>query len=432
MATLECINFHNEKMAQERARVMLRIQNGLKSDSSAVIARRMMNPSFQGMVDNSTGSRNQPFFATKDESQTSLESKIRHRNGRIQPRNVFQPQQQYPMPDGTHVEVADQLDANPNIIAAPFIAPRTMSGGVLTNYKYARKILNRRKEDIENQELVEEGLPRQPPTLTVLTELDSRKMELANVLDFIGQSVSAGDYGVVSSMEARNLFRLIISLAPAFTEDELADVVRILENIIDNLEEGVRDATQGKRDVDDVNSSRRKARLINAGGSVMLRLLNFLREIARVVNSPVMEKVQLATVLAQELGASVGLRETLNGIKQTVADMGSEVVMEQRMPPSLAEEEPVAPGVPRPSAPGEPVVPVAPRARPAERAEGPIDDYMARRQGVLDEANEAYRDNDIARLQEILKENAPRLRADKYYRANASRTVLLNAIKNAL
>jgi len=447
MATLNVIAFHNEKMAQERERVMMRIANGLKSDSSSIIAGRMMNPSFRGMVNNSTGSRNMPFFATKDESNVTLESKIKLRGGKIQRRDVFVPHHQMALPVETHVEATNQLDMNPNIIASPFITPEKMYGGVLTDFKYATKILKRRADDVRNMELDAKGLQRNAPELTVLSEIDSRKLELANVLDFVGQSVANGDYGIVSSVETRNMFRLIISLAPILTEAEIGDIISILDNIIENLKEGERDTTQGRLNLGEIYSTRRVAGEINAGGSVMSRLREFLISISGIINRPVRDKIRLATVLARQLGSTVGLKQTLNEIEENVDFLKDEMKqnIRTRVPksdviPSTAsiegqeeaeeiddEEEPFVPA---------PLEEDEEDEEDEEEEEDEDDDdddeETLFRQTILDLATDMYDRRDIRGLQELLRENAPRLRAAKFFKPDASRTVLLNAIKNLL
>jgi len=440
MATLNVIAFHNEKMAQEKERVMMRIANGLKSDSSSIIARRMMNPSFRGMVNNSTGSRNMPFFATKDESNVTLESKIKLRGGKIQRRDVFVPHHQIALPIETHVEATNQLDMNPNIIASPFIAPEKMHGGVLTNFKYATKILKRRADDVRNMELDAEGLQRNATVLTVLSEIDSRKLELANVLDFVGQSVANGDYGIVSSVETRNMFRLIIALAPILTEAEIGDIISILDNIIENLKEGERDTTQGRLNLDNIHSTRRVAGEINAGGSVMSRLREFLISISGIINRPVRDKIRLATVLARELGSIVGLKQTLLEIQENVDFLKDEMKQNIRTRVPKTEVIPSTASIDAQEEAqedaqeiiDEDLVLSEDEEEEEEDEEEDDEEQIDFRQTILDLATDMYDARDIKGLQRLLRENAPRLRASKFFKPDASRTVLLNAIKNLL
>lgn len=397
MANATAINFHNEKMAQERERVMLRIQNGLKSDTSAIIANRMAHPSFRGMVDNSTGSKNVPFFITKDESGTSLESKIKNRNGMIQPRNVFLAQQS-PLLLQTKQDSTDQIDLNPNIIASPFIAPRTrLEGGVLKDFNYAKRILNQRKKDIENQILNEQGLPRNAPDLTILSDIDSKKLELANVLDYVGNEISVGNYNVISSLESRSVIRLIIALSSVFTEDEIVTVIRILENIIKNLSEGIRDGIK----VQDVEGKKRQ----------LERTIDFLRKIARVINQPVMNKVILATALARDLGSFVGLNATLKNIEEVVADKGEEI--EDVMTTTL---------------------PMTVESSPEEEAEPEENEMMRIRESEIQtRLNQMYANDDVIGLQELLRELDPsRNMRNKALQVNASRTVVSNAINQVI
>lgn len=642
MATLPAINFHNEKMAQERARVMLRIQNGLKSDSSALIARRMMNPSFKGLPDNSTGSRNMPFFATKNEINVPLEAKIAARGGmhprqpslglelpeglrtrattppatnihrplnaapggspirearalsppmranrapfaqlradmdrpaarRIEnaaiaaaveplpaqplPPSVLRPlpvlmpfAQQGMLPLVPHTIAADQRDANPNMIAAPFMAPRRPSpfeegsqfermegsgmsdmsdeelkkrasdaywdayalayekaaypadpnythrpgrtmavierqmtkareeykmymaeiarrgirnfsprnygesegvvypshykGGVLKDYKYARKILDQRKLDIENQKREEEGMPREVSPLTQLSELDSRKLELVNQLQFLVASIAQGEYGALNSLDARALFRNVIALAPALTEDEMADITRIFGSLIGDIYEGLNDNLEGIETIDDMGPAElAKQKNIYFGIATMEQLLRFLKEFARIANAPLKDKLLLAKQMAKDLGSVVGLKETNKLIKDVVGDIehaievqrGEEYYGEYESQPSYDTSAfstgptSAATSAATTAAPAIYEEPDLARPSPAlnEAARRRREIEMEQRRATLDNL---YQANDIASMQQLLREVAPLRRSQKYFGPNVSRVVLRNAI----
>lgn len=402
MATIPVINFHNDKMAQERARVMLRIANGLKSDSSAIIARRMMNPSFKGLPANSTGSRNMPFFAAINEINTPLEAKIAMRPKGMRGSGAMAPTaQQRPLPLGTHTQETDQLDANPNIIAPPFIAPKGgMHGGVLKDFGYAKKILGQRKRDIENQILTEEGLPAQPPELLQLTELQSRKLELAQVLDYYNDQISSGRTDNISILEARNLLRLVVSLSPSFTAEELTELIRIVNNILSDIDELIRDETPTE------GQSMRDVNLLASTKTVFETIVEFLEQIGKVANRSLADRVALAKTLVGEIGvpksASRGL---VRGIDQTMGEVVQDV---EGIEAREEREDSTLPSV-------------------------PTEDTMDRMRGsLIDQVETLYDNRDITGLQAMLRQVAPRRRAEKFFRADASRVVLRNAILNAI
>jgi len=179
--------FHNAKMAQERERVALRIANGTKASSNLVIGHRMQHPSYKGLIDNSTGSRIQPFFASKDESQFPLEDKI------------------------------------------------AMRGGVLSTeagMKFAKAALRRRAEDLVNQKLAADGLPVNPPKLMELDETESKSLELNQILESLADSAEAGAFFNFSISEVSKLPRLVISLLPTFSEGQIVELINALDNIV--------------------------------------------------------------------------------------------------------------------------------------------------------------------------------------------------------
>jgi len=441
MATLDVINFHNQRMAEEKARVMLRIQNGLKSDSSALIARRMMNPSFKGLPANSTGSRNMPFFATKNEIDVPLEAKIKARGGVIQPRNVFQAQQQAPLPIESHTEETDQLDANPNIIAPPFIPP--MHGGVLKDYKYAKKILNQRKLDIENQKREEIGMMPEPEAPVQLTELDSRKLELAQLLDYFATSVSAGDYNPLSSIDLKNLLRLTISLAPVINEDDLASIVDVYKSISEDLISAHNDylISPGVENNEFARLAGNNAKKIAVGLAVFEKVLKFLQQMARIINSSVADKTLLAKSLAKELGSAVGYKETLGQIEK-IRKYDEEAQDDEYSEPDFVDnafsEGPTASSS-RSSVYSHTTAPstassrtTAPSTASTNETSSALFEPVVRQQQQVSAArqrlNALYNANDIRGLQQMLLEYSPTRRSQRFFGPNVSRTVLRNAI----
>jgi hypothetical protein len=191
MASPAVIAFHNEQMAQERERVRLRIANGTKASSNLVIGRRMQNPSYKGLPDNSTGSKIRPFFAMKDESHVPLEQKV------------------------------------------------AMRGGVLSTdagMKFARAILRRRAEDTTNIDRMKEELPPVPPKLLELDEAESKSLELNTILDAVSDAADAGAVYGLPIGEISKIPRLFISLAPTFSEPQITDLITTIEDIVATLE----------------------------------------------------------------------------------------------------------------------------------------------------------------------------------------------------
>jgi hypothetical protein len=239
MASPATIDFHNAKMAQERARVALRIANGTKASSPNIISYRHSHPSFKGLPDNSTGSRNQPFFAMKDESQVSLEDKL---------------------------------------------AARMMRGGVLSTdagQKYAKSILKRRAIDTTNEDLAREGLPVQPPPLLELDEVESRSLELNNIIDAIDDSLNAGTAFAIPLSEVSKLPRLLIALSPSFDERKVTALIDVLDDLFQRAS-----TTRGlKQPVPIENATGDDEDIAVARLAIPLeRSINFLKGAMEVVN----------------------------------------------------------------------------------------------------------------------------------------------------
>jgi hypothetical protein len=495
MATLPVINFHNQQMAEERARVMLRVANGTKASSSALIGRRMMDPSFKGLPANSTGSRNMPFFAAKDEVNVPLEAKIQARGGMMnnrpqigldlpaaawaeiraiqnaqpaQPAPAFfgrvrranhppggEPPgaQQRPLQLQAHNIVADQRDANPNIIARPFIRPRGGSpirGGVLTDYKYARKILGQRKADIENQLREEAGMPFEPGAPLQLSELDSRKLELAQLLDYVAGAVDTGEIEPLMGSEMRNLMRLMITLSPFLDQEDLASIVNALTGITLSLEAITNDITQGLEYLDDapgeIKRQQKRAGEIKRSFLSFKKMLEFLEQMNKIVTKSPQEKAALATTLARELGSSVGLKPTLAELNENLMYYMNEanaIVSDNSYIGNPLSEGPTSSASSYPSSASSEVTrrseaaSSAASSAPAPAANAnaiyePTIPTAPRYAREMQELAVLYDTNDIEGLQRLLSRVAPRLWAEKWYGDNVSRVVLRNAILKAI
>jgi hypothetical protein len=196
-------SYHDQKMAQERERVALRIANGTKASSSNVIGLRMQHPSYKGLPDNSCGSKNRPFFANKDESQIPLEEKVR------------------------------------------------MAGGVIRNYDVAKKLLSQTRDIGSINMAASAGLsgmptPSMPDAPPVFSEQESKLFELNQLLQNISDAIGANAMSEVSLNEYKSLPRLVIGLIPTLSEQEIVRVIRFMQELLEDLEN--LQSTSGKRE----------------------------------------------------------------------------------------------------------------------------------------------------------------------------------------
>lgn len=209
-------DWHNQLMAQERARVLDRIAYGTKSSSPQIVNARRLNPLFYSnpLPDNSSGSKNRPIGATKDES------------GR---------------PDANMIVAMAQGQAHFPHEGMPHGG---MRGGVLRNYKYAKMILERRGRDSEDINLSSQGLPPVPGPLLELSDVESRKLELDTLITSLNDAIEVGDITQLTVGELKNIPRLMVALAPVFTENDIVSLIRQFEEMIESLEVSATRAAQ--------------------------------------------------------------------------------------------------------------------------------------------------------------------------------------------
>jgi len=291
MASPAVISFHNAQMEQERKRVALRIANGTKASSNLVIGHRMQHPSYKGLPDNSTGSRNQPFFAMKDESQCPLEDKIR------------------------------------------------MRGGVLSTdagRQYAKSILKRRAEDTNNIERMKNELPPVPPKLLELDEEESKSLELNTIIDGIDDALNAGTAFGVPISEVSKLPRLLISLSPTFAEQQITALIDVFDDLYGRARQ-----TQSIRrnnragDAEDAAETISVARL----AIPLERCIDFLKEILKVVNlaNENDKRIALLGIAKRSFKGDVKGREA-----ERLLERPEEAPVEEQMPPLIPVEEAAA------------------------------------------------------------------------------------------
>lgn len=178
--------FHKLKMANARRAVEILIQNGTKASSPDLLSIRRAKAYAERirLPDNSTGSKNRPFFYTPDQSHKPL---------------------------------------------------GVIEGGVLKDYKYAKFILNRRAKDVERINLEKENIfPPEEPLLT-LSDLESRSLELNNLLQVIQDAVELGDFPSTLNTELKNMLRIFISLLPTFTIDQISEYKDLFGNMFEDI-----------------------------------------------------------------------------------------------------------------------------------------------------------------------------------------------------
>jgi hypothetical protein len=355
MATLEVIDFHNQQMAQERERVMLRIANGTKAASSAMIWNRHFNKSYRGMIDNSTGSRNAPFFITKADAPITFISSPAIR------RVMNQEAQQSPLvldsmflsdkrsADATHrmrhrEETADALDNEVMKADGPAVAEgirrkaESVRGGVLKNFKYAQKILKQREADVRNQQLVEDGLPREE-TLVELDPIESRKLELRQLLQILLNNITSGNMGAFGFLEIKNIIRLLISLSPILTEAEMTEIIQALDDASEDLNELLNDNREASM------RDKRVDRTIGALytiSNLVNDMRNFLEKMITKVNESLENKKASAVQFAKEFSATkkiIGDKSSIQRIRDDIRDALDTVIDRAPAPPPTPQPQ---------------------------------------------------------------------------------------------
>lgn len=192
MADASALEFHRQKMAQEKQRVALRIAYGTKASSPQIRNVRRQQPLYYSnpLPDNSTGSKIRPFGINKDESDkpTAMEQA-----------------------SGKHW---------------------SMVGGVVKDYRYARSVLDRRARDTQNIQLESEGLPTNPEPVVELSQKDSMSIELNNLLQNVESAIETANVGTLTISDLKNIPRLLITLVPTMSESEITSLIQYIEDDI--------------------------------------------------------------------------------------------------------------------------------------------------------------------------------------------------------
>jgi hypothetical protein len=194
MASEIAREFHRISMANAKSKVAERLFQGTKASTPDIRNVRRANPSYYSnpLPDNSSGSKIRPFQCSKDESgRPDAMERVRMNQGHLR-------------------------------------------GGVLTNYKYARKILNQRARDTTDLQLESEGLPPLPTPSISLTETESRQMELNAILQAIASQINMGRVSELTLNELKNLPRLLIAVLPSMGPDDGVELLQFIDDDIIN------------------------------------------------------------------------------------------------------------------------------------------------------------------------------------------------------
>lgn len=221
MASAVVQAFHNANMADEKRRVMLRIQNGTKASSPQIISYRRQHPDYKGMIPNSTGSRTTMFFQNKNDRDT------------------------------------------------PFAVP--IAGGVIKDFRFAQQLLKQRAESSRAIDEIREGLPVSASPPELLSETESRMLELNNILDSLQDQIEVGDITITAVSDLKNITRLFVALLPTFSGEEFAKLQNFIsDDIVLPLERHIRQSPN------DNNASQ----VLN----YFERLFNFIKAFASSIN----------------------------------------------------------------------------------------------------------------------------------------------------
>lgn len=187
--------FHNKQMEEARQNIRLRLELGTKSGSPKQLDKKRLKPLYYSnpLPDNSSGSKIRPFQTSKDES------------GRPTPMEMV---------------LANQK------------RNKGMRGGVIKDFRVARRLLDRRAEDVRNMELEAEGLPRQESAPVILTTDDSLALELNNVLSTLQKSISSGLFDRITLQELKNVPRLLLNVLPSYTPTDVNELIQFIDDDI--------------------------------------------------------------------------------------------------------------------------------------------------------------------------------------------------------
>lgn len=263
MATPSAMAFHEDSR---------RLYRGICMNSVKYYAgrnERRINPTYKGMVKNSTGSWNAPFVGSQDES--------------MKPFN--------PMPGAN-------------------VGSGVMRGGIRNNANYpkVKELLKQRAVDMEVQDN-----PEYPPPMPMesLTDEDKYKIKFNSILMRLDDVVETGDFGVLTDDLWREIVILLANLAPTMDITELNQLLEYWDNLVysssmDIVAKG--EATQ---------QLRRKPFVINR---LISRIREFIKTMVGNVNRSEAEKRLLARTFVRKSGFSGVANDILREAKEYADD----------------------------------------------------------------------------------------------------------------
>ena len=122
---------------------------------------------------------------------------------------------------------------------------QSLNGGVLRNYKYARMALDSRANQYRGiREASQTGLPPSAAAPAVMAEQtlrmsdkESKELELSNLLNTLQDAAEVGELPSSQLPDMKNILRLFASLAPTFTDEDLAEYAQFFNELIQQLDE---------------------------------------------------------------------------------------------------------------------------------------------------------------------------------------------------
>jgi hypothetical protein len=254
MASPAASAFHAEKMAAGKRSVAIRIENGTKATTPRVISYHRQHRAFNGIPTNPLSSGARLFFVNNDE---------------------------------THKPFASE-----------------MKGGVIQDFRLAKKLLDQRARSSANIDLASQGLEPNPSPLLELDAVESRSLELNNQLQQLQDAVEAGE--ITSSLvpELKNTLRLFVALIPTFTGKQLADFQEFFGNMINILEDKAAQEHQPVQYGAAAAAAGGRVGLTPSENQVYLFIRNlyeFIRQFAPSVDLPRSEKEIVARAIVKKV-----------------------------------------------------------------------------------------------------------------------------------
>lgn len=208
--------FHERQADEMRKNIQLRIKAGTKSGSPLQLNKKRLEPLYYSnpLPDNSSGSKIRPFQTSKDES------------GR---------------PNAMEMVLANQMAARKNQVVK--------RGGVLTDYRTARRLLDRRAEDVRNIEREDEGLPRVAGQPVILTADDTSSLQLNNLLTTLQGLISTGSFDNTILQRINLLPPLLFNVLPSYS---MSDITELLDFIDDDIILELRNKVGGKTSISNI------------------------------------------------------------------------------------------------------------------------------------------------------------------------------------